>query len=61
MAFRSTKKAPISEYGKNYIFRDNKCFVKMSVNTLPNDCGRTSSKTSVNEYQNKISHVVLVH
>ena len=25
------KKALISEHRKNYIFRDNKCFVKMSV------------------------------
>ena len=42
----------ISEHRKNYIFRDNDCFVKMSVSllvcALPNFCGRTSSKTSVN-------------
>ena len=28
------KKAPISEHRKNYIFRDNNCFVKMSVSLL---------------------------
>ena len=27
-------KSLISEHRKNYIFRDNKCFVKMSVSTL---------------------------
>ena len=58
------KKAPISdEHRKNYIFQDINYFVKMSVIQLvcafPNLCGRASSKTS--EYQNQISHVVLVH
>ena len=28
------KKALISEHRKNYIFRDNTCFVKMSINLL---------------------------
>ena len=47
------KKALISENRKNYIFRDNNCFVKMSVSLLvslydTNFCGRASSKTSVN-------------
>ena len=28
------KKALLSEYRKNYIFRDNNCFVKMSVSLL---------------------------
>ena len=54
------KKALISEHRKNYIFRDNNCFVKMSVSlsvwlsdcplvcALSNFCGRASSKTSVN-------------
>ena len=28
------KKTPISEHGKNYIFRDNNCFVKISVSLL---------------------------
>ena len=46
------KKALISEHRKNYIFRDNNCFVKMSVSLLVNTyitnfCRRTSSKTSV--------------
>ena len=53
MAFRSTKNPLISEYRKNFIFRDNNCFVKMSVSRLvrlyvTNFCGRASSKTSVN-------------
>ena len=30
------KKALISEHWKNYIFRDNKCFVKISVSLLVN-------------------------
>ena len=34
MEFRYTKKGLISEYRKNYIFRDNNCFVKMSVSLL---------------------------
>ena len=42
------KKALISEHRKNYIFRDNTCCVKMSVNmlvrALPNFCGRTAQK-----------------
>ena len=46
------KKSLISKHRKNYIFLDNNCFVKMSdsllVCTLPNFCGRASSKTSVN-------------
>ena len=47
------KKALVSEHRKNYIFRDNNCFVKMSVSRLvstnvTNFCGRSSSKTSVN-------------
>ena len=46
------KKALISEDRKNYIFRDNNCFVKMSVSLLvyasPNFCGRASSKTNGN-------------
>ena len=50
------KKALINEHRKNYIFRDNNCFVKMSASllvnlsvcTLPNFCGRANSKTSVN-------------
>ena len=46
------KKVLISEHRKNYIFRDNSCFAKMSVSllvcTLPNFCGRANSKTSVN-------------
>ena len=41
------KKALISEHRKNYIFRDNNCFVKISVSllvrTLPNFCGRAST------------------
>ena len=41
------KKALISEHRKNYIFRDNNCFAKMSVGLLvstyvTNFCGRTS-------------------
>ena len=28
------KKALISKHRKNYIFRDNNCFVKMSISTL---------------------------
>ena len=50
--FSVYKKALISEHEKNYIFRDNNCFVKMSVSvlvcTLLNFCGRASSNTSVN-------------
>ena len=43
------KKALISEHRKNYIFRDNNGFVKMSLGLLvTNFCGRASSKTSVN-------------
>ena len=43
------KKALISEHRKNYIFRDNNCFVKMSVSLyVTNFCGRASSKISVN-------------
>ena len=43
------KKALISEHRKNYIIRDNNCFVKMSVGMfVTNFCGRTSSKTNVN-------------
>ena len=43
------KKALISEHRKNFIFRDNNCFVKMSVSLcVTNFCGRASSKTSVN-------------
>ena len=46
------KNALISEHRKNYIFQDYNCFVKMSVSllvcTVPNSCGRASSKTSVN-------------
>ena len=50
------KKGLISEHRKNYIFRDNHCFVKISVSLFvslffwasPNFCGRASSKTSVN-------------
>ena len=35
MAFQSTKKKTlISEHRKNYIFRDNNSFVKMSVSLL---------------------------
>ena len=45
------KIALTSEHQKNYIFRDINDFVKMSVSTLvstlPNFCGRTSSKTGV--------------
>ena len=45
------KKVLISAHLKNYIFRDINYFVIMSastlVSTLPNFCGRTSSKTSV--------------
>ena len=52
MAFQSTKKDLISKHRKNYIFRDDNCFVKMSVSQLvslgvTNFCGRASSKTSV--------------
>ena len=41
------KKAPINEHRKNYILRDNNCFVKMSVSLLvcryvTNFCGRAS-------------------
>ena len=43
------KKALISQHRKNYIFRDNNCFVKMSVSLyVTNSCGSTSSITSVN-------------
>ena len=43
------KKALISEHRKNYIFRDNNCFVKMSVSLyVTNFCGGDSSKTNVN-------------
>ena len=47
------KKSLISEHRKNYIFRDNNCFVEMSVSLLvslyvTNFCGRASSKSSVN-------------
>ena len=43
------KKALISEHRKNDIFRDNNCFVKMSVSLyVTNFCGQASSKTSVN-------------
>ena len=43
------KKALISEHRKNYIFRENNCFVKMSVGLyVTNFCGRASSKASVN-------------
>ena len=54
------KKALISGHQKNYIFRNNNCFVKMSVSLLvsklvsqlvslyvTNFCGRASSKTSM--------------
>ena len=45
------KKALISKHWKNYIFRDNNCFVKMSgsllVCVIPNLYGRASSKTSL--------------
>ena len=47
------KKGLISKHRKNYIFRDNNCFVKMSVSLLvslyrlPNFSGRASTKTSV--------------
>ena len=34
------KKALKSEHRKNYIFRENNCFVKMSVSTLANMCVR---------------------
>ena len=46
------KKALISEHRKNYIFRDNNCFVKMSVSLLVSQLvgtlARGSRKTSVN-------------
>ena len=43
------QKALISDYRKNYIFRDNNCFVQMSVSLcVTNLYGRASSKTSVN-------------
>ena len=46
------KKAQISGHRKNYIFRDNKCFVKMSVSLLVSLCANkflwTCTKTSVN-------------
>ena len=34
MTFRSTKKPLLSEHRKNYIFRNNNCFVKMFFSTL---------------------------
>ena len=42
------KKALIGEHRKNYICRGINYLVKMAVSTLPNFCGRTSLKTSVN-------------
>ena len=47
------KNGLISSHRKKYIFRDNNCFVKMSVSLLvsqyvTNFCGGASSKTSLN-------------
>ena len=59
------KKALISEHRKNYIFRDN-CFVKMPVSLLgcQSVCNQllwTSQFKNQCDYQNQISHLVLVH
>ena len=43
------KKDLVREHRKNYIFRDNNCFVKMSVSLyVTNFCGRANSETKVN-------------
>ena len=39
ITFWSSKKTLINEHRKNYIFRDNNCFVKMSVSLVSQSVG----------------------